>query len=386
MPFEIPEEKPNGRFDVLVAVGKFMASAREGFREGMERAESQRGVRICCLLTDAFLWFAGDLADEMAVEWIPYWAASDCALSTHVHTDLIRRTLGLDGMAKKPNQTINFIPGLSFVHTDYLPEGVLPEDPESSIAHMLYKMGQYLPKVTAVVVNSFEEFEPETTKHLKSKLQKVLNVGPSVFPSLPNPNFDVNSCLSWLDGHMSSSVAYISFGSMATPPPNELEALTEALRAKKMPFLWSMRDHSKGLLPKGFVEETKDFGKIVSWAPQVEVLAHPSVGVFITHCGWNSIVESITGGVPVICRPFYGDQNLNSLMVQDFWKIGIRLEGGVFSKSGTMKALESVWSGEEGKKMRENIGIQKEKAKEAMGPNGSSTANLQTLLEVIKSC
>ncbi|KAE9450010.1 hypothetical protein C3L33_18095, partial [Rhododendron williamsianum] len=142
-------------------------------------------------------------------------------------------------------------------------------------------------------------------------------------------------------------------------------------------------DHSRHLLPEGFVESTESLGKVVSWAPQSQVLAHPSVGVFVSHGGWNSILESVAGGVPMICRPFFGDQTLNSRMVQDVWQIGIRVEGGAFTRSGTSSALELVLSREEGKEMREIISGLKESAVDAVGPSGRSTANFETLVESV---
>ncbi|GFS36259.1 UDP-glucosyl transferase 78D2 [Actinidia rufa] len=267
-----------------------------------------------------------------------------------------------------------------------LPEGVLHGDLESPFAQMLHKMGLNLPRATAVVLNSFEELEPATNTDLKLRLQKVLHVGPPSLSSSPTSSLDESGCLLWLDKHEAASVAYISFGTIITPPPNELLALAEALRASKIPFLWSLRDHSRPIFPEGFLENVLAFGKVVSWAPQSQVLAHPSIGVFVTHCGWNSILESITGGVPMICRPFFGDQTLNSRMVQDAWGIGVRVDGGVFTKSSMMSAVELIFSREEGKKLRENIILLKQKATEAVGASGSSTENFNVLLEVIKTC
>lgn len=288
-------------------------------------------------------------------------------------------------MAETVKQTLTFIPGMSAVHIDDLPEGVHSGNLESATAQMLHKMGLNLPRATAVVVNSFEELDPIITNDLKLKLRKALHVGPSTLSSPPLSNSDENGCLLWLEKQKPSSVAYISFGSMMTPPPKEMLALAQTLESLKVPFLWSLRDHSRHLLPEGFVESTESLGKVVSWAPQSQVLAHPSVGVFVSHCGWNSILESVAGGVPMICRPFFGDQTLNSRMVQDVWRIGIRVEGGAFTRSGTSSALELVLSREEGKEMRESISGLKERAVDAVGPSGSSTANFETLVEVIKT-
>ncbi|KAK3013271.1 hypothetical protein RJ639_009592 [Escallonia herrerae] len=103
------------------------------------------------------------------------------------------------------------------------------------------------------------------------------------------------------------SMAYIGFGNVATPPPNELVAL-----AGDTPFLWSLKESFMVHLPQGFLE----------------MIAHGSIGVLINHCGFNSVLESIAAGVPVVGRPFFGDHQLDSWMVKNEWKIGVRIRGG----------------------------------------------------------
>lgn len=251
-------------------------------------------------------------------------------------------------------------------------------------ARLLYTMGLEVPRATVIVLNSFEEIDPVVTNELKSKVQKVLNVGFFTLASPPSSYSDNDGCLSWLDRHEKASVAYLSFGSILTPSPPELEALIEAFKAKRVPFLWSIRDppHGNSLL-EGLSERIGILGKKVSWAPQRQILSHSSVGVFVTHCGWNSVVESISGGVPMICRPYFGDQKLNRRFVEDVWKVGVSVEGDMLTKRGMIDSLDVVFSKENGEKLRENIRVLKEKAKMAVGTNGSSTQNFETLVEVV---
>lgn len=277
-----------------------------------------------------------------------------------------------------------FIPGLSKVHFADLPPETFSDKNPSPLALTINNMVKNLPQATAIVLNSFEEIDPIITDDLKSKFRNFLNIGPSNILSSPASRGDENGCLQWLENQTRpKSVVYISFGSVITPPEGELVALSEALETCRLPFLWSIREQGKRFLPAGFLERTKEVGKIVEWAPQLEVLKHGSIGVFVTHCGWNSILESVTNGVPMICRPFFGDQKLNSRMVEDSWKIGVRVKGGVFSKSETVEALQFMMWSEGGEAIRENVYELRNRAANAVKLEGSSSRNFSKLLEII---
>ncbi|RVW79683.1 Anthocyanidin 3-O-glucosyltransferase 2 [Vitis vinifera] len=321
----------------------FLKATPGNFREVVEVAEGESGMRISCLLTDAFLWFAGEMAEDRCIPWVPLWTSGPVSLAVHVYTDDIRKmVLGANGIEGHEVQTLDFIPGLSSIHAVDLPEEIVSGSLDSPFSQMLHKMGLTLPRAAAVVINSFEEMEPTVVNDLKSKFKKFVNVGPFTLSSPPPLAPDSNSCLLWLDRQKAASVAYISFGTIITPPPHELVALAEALESTGVPFLWSLRDNSKDNLPKGFLERTSQNGKVVPWAPQLQVLGHAQLECFVTHCGWNSVTESIVCGVPMICRPFFGDQNLNRRMVQDVWGIGVGVKGGVFTKSGLTRDLELI--------------------------------------------
>ncbi|XP_027073083.2 kaempferol 3-O-beta-D-galactosyltransferase-like [Coffea arabica] len=384
---------PNGVPDGYVFAGRpmedidlFLKVAPENFRRAMEAAERDTRRRVSCVVADAFLWFSSEIAEKKGVSWVPVWTSAAGSLSIHFYTELMRQTLGTgDGIAGREDELVKFIPGFSEVRLGDLPSGVVCGDMESPFSVMLYKMGQTLPRANALPINSFEELDPPVIEDLKSKFKNVLNVGPFNLtspPPLANIS-DVHGCIPWLDKQKLGSVVYIGFGTMATPPAHELKALAEALEASNTPFLWSLKDNFKSNLPDGFLERTNVIGKIVPWAPQVQVLAHHSIGAFVNHSGWNSVLESISAGVPIICRPFFGDHQLNSWMVEKIWKIGVRIEGGSFTKDATALALELVLSSAKGKKLKEHILTYKELALKAVGPNGRSTKNFEILVEMI---
>lgn len=345
---------------------------------GIDKAVSSVKQKISCVMSDAFLWMAGDIAEELQVPWISVWAPGASSLSSHFHTDLILKTI----QGKSSDETLSFIQGMSSVRFCDLPREIC--NMESTFAHMLHNAGLMLRRASAVVVNTFEELEDAVIKDMKSKLKMCFSIGPLTMANPSSPDIDdPYGCISWLDTHENSSVVYVSFGTAATPPPVELIALAEALEESGISFLWSLKDNAKSHLPCGFLERTTARGKVVPWTPQSKVLQHSSIGVFVTHCGWNSVLESIMCGVPMIYRPFFGDHMLIGRFVSHIWEIGVSVGDGVFTKDETEKALGNILRSEQGKQMKANVEALKDKAKQAVGPDGSTTKNFNTLVEMV---
>ncbi|KAF9617346.1 hypothetical protein IFM89_035545 [Coptis chinensis] len=364
----------------LEEIDFFIKATPSNFKKAIEKAVSDTKKKITCVTNDAFLWMTGDIAEELGVPWVPVWAPGASSLSSHFYTDLIRQSI------EGPNdEALSFIPGMSSVRSCDLPQEIFG-NLESLFAGILHMAGLKLPSATAVVVNSFEELECSIFEDLKSKLKLCLAVGPLtvVSPSSSNAE-DAYGCLLWLDRQKPASVAYVSFGTSATPPPHELAALAEGLEASGVPFLWSLKEFAKVNLPEGFLERTSARGKVVPWTPQSKVLNHAAVALIVTHCGWNTVLESIMGGVPIIYRPFFGDHMLIGRFVSNIWEIGINAGNGVFTKQGTMDALEIILCKEEGGEMRQKIEILKEQARHAVGPAGSTTRNFHTLVNIVRS-
>ncbi|KAF5731833.1 anthocyanidin 3-O-glucosyltransferase 7 [Tripterygium wilfordii] len=369
----------------LEAVEFFLKAGPESFKKGIDIAVAETGTNITCILMDGFVVFAGEIAEDLGIPWIPLWVPISFSLSAHFYTDLIRKLYTNDGVVTE-SQNLGQIRGLSFFKTGDLPGEIISPDLDKSIfAKTLSELDQMLPRATAIVINFFEELNPEAlNEDHRSKFKKVFNVGFLTIP-LPLSESDSTGCLSWLNRGKSKSVVYVSFGTVVAAPQTELVAMAEALEESGVPFLWSLRDNLKEALPTGFVGRTSNFGKIVPWTPQAQVLAHESVGVFVTHAGCNSVLESIACGVPMICRPFFGDQPMTGRMVQDLWGIGVTVEGGVITKNGLMKNLKLVLNDEQGKKMREKVEVLKQRVTDAGGPNGSAARDFQNLLELVST-
>ncbi|XP_039165271.1 anthocyanidin 3-O-glucosyltransferase 7-like [Eucalyptus grandis] len=378
-------------------VDLFLKAAPESFGAAVDVAEQDVRKKVSCLLTDAFLIFAGEMAEKMQVPWVTLWVPAPYSLAAHVYTDVIRELLressgGGTSTDDDDDKSLGVIPGLSMMRISDLPNEIIDDQDTSRVACLLREMGRVLPGgATAVVMNSYVEVNPTPLiADLKSKFKMLLQVGCLTvsFPPPPLPSSsssDTTGCLTWLDARDPRSVAYICFGTVAMPSPSEVSALGEALESTKTPFLWSIKEHMMAYLPKGLQERTRAYGKFVPWAPQGQVLSHPACGVYVTHCGYNSVFESVAGGVPMVCKPFWADNMMNGRMIEEVWGIGVKVEGGTITKSGMEKALEVVLRGEDGKEMRKKVGELRERLVEAAGPNGSAEADFKVLVELIST-
>ena len=142
------------------------------------------------------------------------------------------------------------------------------------------------------------------------------------------------------------------------------------------------------LLPEGFLERTKGRGMVVKmWAPQVEVLRHAATGAFVTHCGWNSVLEAASAGVPMLCWPLYAEQRLNKVFVVDEMKAGVLVDGydeGMVTAEEVEKKVRLVMESEEGEKLWERLALAKEKAAEALADGGPSRVAFEEFLSDLK--
>lgn len=235
---------------------------------------------------------------------------------------------------------------------------------------------------SAILMNSFDNLDQHALRWIRSKTQTpVYLLGPlcNAYSScnLDNLFQQDRSCLTWLDQHAHGSVIYISVGSLATMDPNDLTRMAQGLGDSPHPFLWVIRPdlvRSPELVRflDSFTNETKDRGCLVSWAPQTEVLGHPAVGGFMSHCGWNSTLESICAGKPMLCWPVFGDQKVNARMICQVWgngmEIGEKLESGNIKNS----VRELLMGDKEGKEIREKAKLLQELSLNTLKVGGSS--------------
>ncbi|XP_078148776.1 indole-3-acetate beta-glucosyltransferase-like [Carex rostrata] len=236
-----------------------------------------------------------------------------------------------------------------------------------------------------VLFNSFDELETEAMTVLKDYFH-ARAIGPCV-PFLPRANGPGNTygmsllkpeddmCMKWLNGKPANSVVYVSFGSSVSLTNKQMEELAEGLRSSGKYFLWVVRAAEQKTLPKGFVENPGDNGLVVTWSQQLKVLANEAIGCFLTHCGWNSTLEAICFGVPMLAIPQWTDQPTNAKFIEEMWGTGLRAkagEEGFVQRDEVMRCVEEIMDGEKGCQIRENAAKWKELAKLAVSDGGSS--------------
>ncbi|VYS65999.1 unnamed protein product [Arabidopsis thaliana] len=238
-----------------------------------------------------------------------------------------------------------------------------------------------------IFVSTCEELDQDSLSQAREDYQvPIFTIGPShsYFPGSSSSLFTVDeTCIPWLDKQEDKSVIYVSFGSISTIGEAEFMEIAWALRNSDQPFLWVVRG---GSVVHGaeWIEQLHEKGKIVNWAPQQEVLKHQAIGGFLTHNGWNSTVESVFEGVPMICMPFVWDQLLNARFVSDVWMVGLHLEGRI-ERNVIEGMIRRLFSETEGKAIRERMEILKENVGRSVKPKGSAYRSLQHLIDYITS-
>ncbi|RCV04646.1 hypothetical protein SETIT_1G017200v2 [Setaria italica] len=189
-------------------------------------------------------------------------------------------------------------------------------------------------------------------------------------------------CRAWLDERPARSVMFISFGSLTTPSLDQIAEVAEGLyNSGKV-----VRATETWMIPEVIAEKVKERGLIVTWCPQLEVLAHDAVG-FVTHCGWNSVLEGLCIGVPMVAMPQWSDQPMNAKYIEDVWRVGVRVQRnveGLVRREEVERCVMEVMEGEMSKEYMKNAASWSEKAKSAMRGGGSSDNNIVEFLNKLE--
>ncbi|XP_060966612.1 UDP-glycosyltransferase 87A1-like [Cannabis sativa] len=249
-----------------------------------------------------------------------------------------------------------------------------------------------VPKAQFLLFTSFYELEPQSINTLRSEFSfPVYPLGPAI-PYLDlhdqhNNSSSSQSYIQWLDSQPKGSVLYISLGSFLSVSSTQMDEIAAGLRTAGVRFLWIARSEALRLK-----ERSGELGLILPWCDQLKVLYHPSIGGFWTHCGWNSTLEAVFGGVPMLTFPLFLDQVPNSREIVEEWKVGLRVKVEVGSDEKLTITRDEIaelvgnfmdFEGDVGKEMRKRAGELRDLCQQAIAKGGSSDNYLDAFISDI---
>ncbi|XWS43530.1 hypothetical protein CRYUN_Cryun16bG0111900 [Craigia yunnanensis] len=381
--------------------------AAEMMEEAAQKLYEKLTPRPNCIISDINLYYTSKIASKFQVPRISFYGfCCFCLLCLHnIHSSKILESITSDS-------EYFTVPGL--------PEKVeftkvqLPVSQDETWKEIFERMAEAEQASYGIVINTFEQLESSYVKdYRKVRKDKAWCIGPLSLSHKDDldkaqrgnkASINEQQCLKWLDSQEPSSVIYACLGSVDSLRPPQLIELGLGLEASNKPFIWVLRGNDtakeveKWIKENGFEERTKGRGLVIlGWAPQVLILSHPAIGGFLTHCGWNSTIEGISAGVPLITWPLYGDQFSNEKLVVQILKIGVSLgvkkptvlgkeenTGVMLKNENIINAVEKLMDeGNEGIERRKRAKEFGDKAKMAVEVGGSSYLDMTRLIEDI---
>ncbi|KAJ6795225.1 7-deoxyloganetic acid glucosyltransferase-like [Iris pallida] len=360
IPDGLPEDDPRSLIAFARLEESLRTRSREHYREllvpGAAGGRDEAGwpPRLTCVVADGLLALALEVAEEMDIPVMLLRSTSACSVWALCSIpklvecgDIgIPEEVDMDGL-------VQGVAGMeSFLRRRDLPSVIRNvKSAADSYLQFLIMINKNLSRSRALILNTTEYLDSLVLPHIATVCPVIYTVGPlqnllrsfgSGHPSQEEDEDDGGasysaslwqkdmSCLKWLDSQPDKSVVYVSFGSITVVSREELVEFWHGLVGSGRPFLWVIRpdmvEAGAETVPFELETATRERGCLVAWAPQEEVLAHPSVGCFLTHSGWNSTLESIVAGVPMICWPFFADQQINSRFVSEVWMVGVDMK------------------------------------------------------------
>ncbi|KAG2263332.1 hypothetical protein Bca4012_014435 [Brassica carinata] len=367
------------------AAGQYMSEMRqrgiETLTELIQDNRRQNRPFTCVVYTMILLTWVAELALTIFYIFYHYFNGYADAISEMVNNN-------------NPSGSIK-LPSLPLFRLRDLPTFFVPTNAYSFLLPAFREQIELLKREEnpIILVNSFQELEQEALSTVLDNI-KIVPVGPLI-TSRTDSGTEAEY-VEWLDTKTDSSVLYISFGTVAVLSKKQLVELCKALIQSRRPFLWVITDKSYRSKEDGeekeeeivscFREELDGIGMVVSWCDQFRVLKHRSIGCFVTHCGWNSSLESLVAGVPVVAFPQWTDQMTNAKLLEECWRTGVRVmekkEGEeVVVESGEIRRCIEEVMGEKGEEYRRNAARWRDLAAETVREGGSSFNHLRAFAD-----
>ncbi|XP_011082325.1 7-deoxyloganetin glucosyltransferase-like [Sesamum indicum] len=406
----IPDGLPPSDSDATQSIPALCESTRKHslvpFRELLAKLNNSSVVPpVTCVIADGVMAFTLEAALEINVPYVMFWTFGACGLlSLKLSADLTHRGITpfkdssylTDGSLET---LVDWMPGLENFRFKHVSSFIQTTNPNDYMLLFIKGEIEAISKASAIILYTFDALERDLLDTLAPLFPPIYAIGPlqplvdqiSAKTAVSSMDFSLwradEECMEWLSSKEQNSVIYVNFGSIAVLTPSQIQELALGLAESKKNFLWILRPDlikgNSGILPPDFTAETKDRGLIMSWCRQEKVLNHPSIGGFLTHCGWNSVVEGITAGVPFLCLPQATDQPANCRSICGEWGIGLEISKN-FKKEEVGAAVRELLEGENGREMKKRAMDWKKQAAEATAsPHGSSFLSLERLVKEV---
>ncbi|KAJ4748402.1 Glycosyltransferase [Rhynchospora pubera] len=373
-------------------------------------------VKIRAIVLDFFQTDAICLARVLEIPVYLFMTSGASILGVWLHLPVLHHTIekSFKDMADEPVH----VPGVPPIPASDMPVSV--HDRESEMYQGRIRNYSQMTEADGIIVNTFEALEPRAVVALKDgrcvpdrRMPPVYCIGPLIAgidkqkesqgSDKQKESQGRHECLAWLDSQPKRSVVYLCFGSAGAFSPEQIKEIAVGLESSGHRFLWVVcsRDDAKNifkprsepdlnsLLPDGFLTRTKEQGMVVkSRAPQIEVLNHESIGGFVSHCGWNSALEAMLAGVPMICWPLYAEQAINKVLLVEELKVGMAMEGydkELVHAEEVEAKVRYLMESEGGRTVRERMAAFREKAVKALVEGGSLDEELRSFVKDIRN-
>lgn len=351
---------------------------------------------------DMFCTTMIDIANEFKVPSYLFFTSSAAYLGLVLHFQANEDNIDTEFDS---TQVVSTPSCVNPVPTRVLPHGFMEKD---ATTVLFFKNVKRFKETKGILVNTFMELESHALRSISICDEEI----PPVYPVGPIINLKFEEChvdiTKWLNNQPLSSVVFLCFGSIGSFNEEQVKEIGYALEKTGVRFLLSLRKpppkekgnnwylpseykEYEGILPEGFLDRTAEIGKVIGWAPQVAILGHPAIGGFVTHCGWNSILESIWFGVPMATWPLYAEQQFNAfeLVIELGLALEIKIDYkmGLYGESPTMMRAQEIEKGinklmeKESNEMRERVKQTSEKCRKAFMEGGSSYNSLNCFIQ-----
>ncbi|KAL2482173.1 UDP-glycosyltransferase 71B7 [Forsythia ovata] len=375
-------------------VTHFIESHKDPIRDAVTKIvhDESNSIRLAGFVIDMFCTTMIDVANEFGVPTYVFFTSSAALLGFTFYLQSRSDEQKLDVTECKNSNAELLIP----TYINPVPANVFPSkffDKDGSA--MFFSMARRFRETKGIMINTFLDLEAHAMKSLSDDhtIPPVYSIGPILHVTAENDddNKDYDEIIKWLHEQPVSSVVFLCFGSMGYFDDEQVKEIAVALEKSGHRFLWSLRkppskdrfeypsDHEnlKEILPEGFLQRTAGIGKVIGWAPQVAVLSHHSVGGFVSHCGWNSTLESVWCGVPIAAWPMYAEQQTNAFELVKDLGIAVEIKMDYRRGSDVIVKAEEIEKGirhlmEPDSEMRNKMKQMKNKSRLALMEGGSS--------------